>query len=334
MYAGETLGMSSFIEERDSALMSGTDYLGVTRTLFAGREGWGVGTHTVRSHFNNDQGNFDRLGDYALTFEIRYAPVPDLNPTRIRVMNEPGGPDDVVCIGVVNRGSGESGNFWMQLKVGDDVPRNGNFYSGGIPSGEAADICIRTDLPESDTWVLTAIVDERREVVEYNEANNSLEDIYIPRPAVAPGPTPTPVPTRPDLWARGVLVRSTEPGGADGCRTGRNDIAVVVKNEGGGTSTSFVVRVIVDGEDEEAREETVAGLTPERDGGAIPGRPFETGTAGDRGHGGCREGDRRGGQGQQRGQGHGQLPRGRKQRRATPPRESLTGWRQRWIGPC
>jgi len=51
-----------------------------------------------------------------------------------------------------------------------------------------------------------------------------------------------------------------EPGGGGDCRARSNEIAVVVENEGTGTTVSFVVRRVVDGEDDEAKKQTVAGL--------------------------------------------------------------------------
>lgn len=255
VYAGERFGVTSNIEERDD--FTDTDYLGTTLTFFADRDGWGVGTHKERSYFNNDQGMFDHLGDYELTFEIRRAPVPDLEPVSMKVTRGAPSALDTVCAAVLNREVGDAGPFWVSLHV-DGVLRARQHF-GGLASGQHVDFCAADTLPTITKLMVT--VDEERTVIEYNETNNRLEQTYFAPPAEdGPAAAPTPSPTQADLWVRGLLVRSAEQGGSDSCQAGRNDITVIVRNEGAATTTSFVVRLIVDREDNEAKEKSVAGL--------------------------------------------------------------------------
>lgn len=256
VYAGERYLVNGFMEEMDD--VTHWDHMGWFANSFGEQDGWGMGTHKVRSHHADSSGPTGP-GDFELTFEIRRAPVPDLNPTRITIYDPNDGPDSEVCIGVVNREAVESGNFWVQLKVGEDVPRNGNFYSRGLAAGEVVDICIRTDLPTTGSHKLTAIVDERREVAEYNEANNRIENTYLAHPTIA-APTPTTGPAQADLLPRSIRIRGDGPGGSDDCDPGRNDVTVIAKNDGTAAAGSFAVRLVVDGEDDEAKEKTVPGL--------------------------------------------------------------------------
>ena len=87
-----------------------------------------------------------------------------------------------------------------------------------------------------------------------------------PNPGVGSNPGPNPSPPGPpagasqaDLAARGIRVRSAEPGGGDDCNPGKNDVTVVIKNDGTAAS-GFAVRRVVDGADDQAKEQSVAGL--------------------------------------------------------------------------
>jgi hypothetical protein len=251
VYAGEGFGIYSNIEERDD--LTDTDYLGVTQSLFGERDGWGIGTHTVRAYDPKEVATEGPPADYSLTFEIRRAPVPDLDPVSMKIDRPAGAALDTICVAVVNREVGHADPFWVSLRVNGQVRARQHF--SGLAPGEHVDACMADALPPSAE--LVAMVDEERAVLEYNETNNRLVQAYT---APQPPATPTPGPTQPDLWAPGLLVRSSEAGGGDGCTAGRNDITVLVKNEGASTTTSFVVRLVVDDEDDEAREETVAGL--------------------------------------------------------------------------
>jgi hypothetical protein len=101
-----------------------------------------------------------------------------------------------------------------------------------------------------------ATVDEPRLVFEYKETNNRLVQSYT-APQGAPAPSG---PTQPDLMAGGLLVRSAEQGGSDSCEPGRNDVSVVIRNDGAAVTESFAVRLIVDDDNGDAREQVVSSL--------------------------------------------------------------------------
>ena len=50
------------------------------------------------------------------------------------------------------------------------------------------------------------------------------------------------------------------PDGKDDCKEGRNDVTVLVKNEGAASADGFAVRLLVDDDQAEAEEKTVSGL--------------------------------------------------------------------------
>jgi hypothetical protein len=72
-----------------------------------------------------------------------------------------------------------------------------------------------------------------------------------------PTPTPTAARTRPDLRVSAIRVRGEEPGGQRDCDPGKNDVVVVVKNQGTGAAASFIVQLVVD---KQATDKSVATL--------------------------------------------------------------------------
>jgi hypothetical protein len=232
---------SVYFEMQENDDFTDVDYMGVYQKWFGEADDWGIGTHKVRSYHTNQQGNPDRAGDYEVTFEIRRAPLPDLDPVSMQITRQASTDPERICE------VGAAGHFWVGLLV------NGERWAGneasGLAPGQHVDLCMVQRLPPSAE--LVAVVDEERAVLEYNETNNRLVQAYT-APAT---PTPTPGPTQPDLWARGLLV------GSDGCKAGRNDVTVLVKNEGASTTSSFVVRLVIDDEDDdESHEKTVTAL--------------------------------------------------------------------------
>jgi subtilase family serine protease len=139
--------------------------------------------------------------------------------------------------------------------------------------GQTTQRCVsRSNLPPGQ-HMLSFIVDEARAIGEMNEHNNVYEH-RIPAlqstaagpqplvgPAVANPSAPAPTAAQADLAVKAVRVRGEEAGGPSDCDPGKNDVTVIVKNEGTGASGSFVVRVHMDDDDDEV-EEVVAALDP------------------------------------------------------------------------
>jgi hypothetical protein len=226
--------------------------MGDVNFVFSEADNWRLGRPLIAWSSNSD---------YWVEFEVRPAPVPDLSPVGIKTLKLPGTTDDTVCVGVVNRELPPAGSFKVTLRVNDAVPAGGVMEAGGLPGGQAGELCVETTLPA--TAELVATVDEERAVVEYSEANNRLAQPYTaPQGAAASGPAAAPAsgPMQADLAALGIRVKSAESGGGNDCDPGRNDITVVVKNAGQAAADGFTVRLIVDGEGDEAKEKSVAGL--------------------------------------------------------------------------
>ncbi len=276
MYAGEPYVVIVHILERDR--VSESDEMGTVSATFGEADGWGIGTHHARSYNSID----NKLGDFDLAYEIRRAPLPDLRAVSIRVVDEAGGTEDIVCLTVQNAGERDASPFQMTFRVGDAVPRNGTVDLGALGAGQSREACIRTDLPASGGLGLSLVVDEPGAVTEMDETNNRATGglIRIPPGQIAPDfvstdagppgppgatPTPTPLPARADLTVGAIRVRGKEPSGADDCDPGRNDVTVVVRNQGTAAASNFAVRVTVDDEDDDAEEASGLDLDAGKD---------------------------------------------------------------------
>ncbi len=78
-----------------------------------------------------------------------------------------------------------------------------------------------------------------------------------PGPASSPKTSPAPSQAQPDLMVSAIRINGQAPDGKDDCKDGKNDLAVVVKNQGPGAAAGFVARIQV-GDD--SHEQTVASL--------------------------------------------------------------------------
>ena len=111
------------------------------------------------------------------------------------------------------------------------------------------ELCVETELPHSGQHRLTAVVDEPRTLVEYNETNNVYEQTYT---AVAPAPSQAQA--LPDLTVSAIKINGTPPYGTDDCREGRNDVTVVIKNGATTNAGDFHVRLVVDDDQGSGKE--------------------------------------------------------------------------------
>ena len=257
VYAGQHYAFVASMLERDGSVFSANDDMGQALAQLDPERGWDLGTHTGRSVRGNGS-----PGDFAVTIEIRPAPLPDLRPVNIQVDDRFGSAEKRVCMAVVNSGAADAGPFEVDLHVDKVVAPGGGYSVGGLASGDHVWACVEVALPASGQHVLAAHVDERRARIEFSETNNVYEQAYQgtgPAPAPAATPTPAPSAALPDLTVSAIKVNGRAPDGKDDCKNGRNDIAVVVKNADAAAAGEFAVRLVVDGDDE-AKEKRAADL--------------------------------------------------------------------------
>ncbi len=302
VYAGQTYGWKIVGVERDE--VSADDEMGDLIGLVDQDMGWGIGTWTERGWRGGGDGVLGfcvRSGPtgchrahFTAEYEVRHALLPDLEPTKIEIVELPGSTEDVVCMSVLNRGVKNPGPFEMTLRAGPDVLRNGTVSAGGLPSGDFGVLCTGTDLPTSGQHQLSVTVDERRIVPENNETNNRFGQPYVAArvgsdagpvggldgntladpgptgptlglPSVRPpGPVSPSVPQPgliklpdPDLQVGPVEVTSSNDGGRCEAR-GRNLVAVTIQNTGDASTGAFAVEAKV-GNQQRGRT-TVGGL--------------------------------------------------------------------------
>jgi len=217
--------------------------------------GLGLGTHTKRPFMDEQY----RWGDYTITYEIRRSPLPDLRPVNIKVNDLPSRPEKQVCAAVQNAEAGAADAFEVIFRVDGIMPGGGRTAALAPSPGNHVDVCAELALPSSGRHTLSAHVDETRDVVEFNEANNVHEQIYEPAGASA-APTPTPLSSAalPDLIVTAIKVNGQIPDGKDDCKAGKNDVMVVVKNQGKAKAGDFYVRLVADDDQGGAREEGLA----------------------------------------------------------------------------
>ena len=104
-----------------------------------------------------------------MTFEVRRAPLPDLHPTSIEVLPNPGGGDNV-CLGVENLGQKDAAPFEMVFRLdGQDIP-GGTVAAGGLAAGQSGKLCLPAAPMSLGQHQLSVIVDQARAVPEMDEA--------------------------------------------------------------------------------------------------------------------------------------------------------------------
>ena len=253
VYAGERYVLKLSILDRDGTGGGDDDQLGRIVMQIGEGHGLGIGAHKERSLA--PMGGYD--GDFEVEYKIRRAPLPDLRPSNITVHDLPGSPKKLVCMGVQNIDVVDAGPFEVALRVNGQTPPGGRATAGRLASGDGGDLCVEATLPASGGHTLAAVVDEPRAVAESNETNNVYEQPYQAT-GLAVAPTPTPVSARPDLTVDAIKVNGRVPDGKDDCADGKNEVTVVVKNQGASKAGDFVVRLVVDGDDGDASEKEVA----------------------------------------------------------------------------
>jgi hypothetical protein len=196
---------------------------------------WHIGSHDYRSWGEDyDDGTRHRQWNSSVRYDIRPEPLPDPGPTEINVLKLAGTTDDTVCVALENSGSQNATPFKVTLLANDVHLPGTTMEAGQLPAGRKAELCTPAKLPVSAR--LVAIVDETQAVTQYNETNNWADFQHrAPQPLVEPGTT-QPNASQPDLTPRSLRVKGKEPSGQNDCDPGKNDVTVVVKNDGAGSA--------------------------------------------------------------------------------------------------
>ena len=269
---GNQYGLTIRGDERDPSI---DDILGFLNTPITDKDGQvQFGIRTERG-FRNDCDFFGGCGSenakFSVEYEIRPAPLPDLRPVAIKILDLPGNPKKLVCAALENVETGDAGAFEVALKVDGVVPPGGRATAGRLAARDAGELCAEIALPSTGQHQVSAVVDEADGVLEYNERNNVYEMTYTGG-GLAPGPSPTPGPilltsetkgkgegqSQADLTVSAIRVNGQVPDGKDDCKDGKNSVSAVVKNAGTSKAGAFAVRLAVDGG--ESIEASVDGL--------------------------------------------------------------------------
>jgi hypothetical protein len=268
--SGQEYELRFRMQEKDG--VSSDEDMGEVKLWLTEGDGWGVGTHRARSVRGGGS------GDYEVEVEVRRMPFPDLRPVGMTVADLPDRPEKRVCVAVQNVEVGGAGPFEVALRVDGVIPTNARSLAQGLDSGVQGDVCMDAELGAPGQRKLEAIVDGMNALVEFNEANNVYEQAYTvaatqatPAPQASPTPRGTATPLNseapdadgPDLIVSAIEINGQAPDGKGDCKNGKNDVAVVVKNQGEAPADPFVVRLTIDGGSAATR--TLRGVDPGRE---------------------------------------------------------------------
>lgn len=231
------------------------------------QNGWSIGSHEYRT-------NYDVSPAVTISYEVRAMPLPDLHPTDITLLAIPGNSDqELVCMGVENKGSVEAGPFQAALLINDQPAVNGVAQAGRLGAGQQGDLCVQTRLPTNERYQLSAVIDEPRGIFEINERNNSLDRQFLGMQladklepltglVIEPADEHPSAPGPADLIVDAINVKGKDPDGQSDCDPGKNDVTIVVKNQGTGAAGPFTVRVAVGNESTDVDEQSAPSLAP------------------------------------------------------------------------
>jgi hypothetical protein len=277
LFSGDSLQVRFVGNESDPAF---DDYVGSFTEEFSESQAWGqAAAHITASRDTLGFGGFE------VNYEIVRAPLPDLFITDVRVGNFADNGDDIVCVAVENVGPEPAGPYTMRFYVDGVIPRNGeNPEAIPLPGVGHRERCFQTTIAAGQ-HTFNATVDEDQVLPELNETNNSRgivatiqraplggviqplgpggvldPGVLDPGPSTNPTPTPTPQPAQADLVPGMLKVEGEEPDGNEDCDSGRNDITVVIKNQGTADVGAFRVTLLVDGDEDDGDAENVSSL--------------------------------------------------------------------------
>jgi subtilase family serine protease len=238
------------------------DDMGEREIMLTQENDWGThGGYNNRGFYSLRSARVREFGDYVVDFEVRKVPLPDLHPFDITLHQSPVATKQRVCMAVQNVGVADAGPFELALRIDGVVSSDGRATAGGLPAGEISERCVDTRLPTSGQHRLEALIDEPRALVEYDETNNVFEQAYTA--TLQPASTSaqqgsTAAADRTELTVRAIKVNGQAPDGKDDCKDGKNEVTVVIKNDGSADAEGLTVRLDVDGA--EAATQAVAKL--------------------------------------------------------------------------
>jgi hypothetical protein len=239
----------------------GDDDLGSRAIVLTPENQWGTRDGTYKLRSTTAKG----WGDFEIEFEVRKAPLPDLEPIALKVSDLPNSTKKHVCVNVTNSGPVLAGPFVVSVAVDGTVPADGKVTAGGLVAGQTAERCADMQLPTTPgEHKLVGYVDDGGTVLESFERNNSIEFGYVPQVQQTTTPAQqeqkeTPVgAAQADLTVASIKVNGQVPDGKNDCKDGKTDVSVTVKNAGTADAEGFVLALAVDGGD--AIEQSVSGL--------------------------------------------------------------------------
>jgi hypothetical protein len=273
------VNISAFEED-----FSGGDFMGGVQRIINKGNGWAVGVYTREPAGHVPDTSLPGrgllcagcggivVGDYLVTYEIRLMPLPDMHPTDLSVKS-PGGPKPEVCATIANLGPEKAEAFGLIFTVDGDPTST---IGGDVTAGQSKLICAEVDPIAVGTHSLSVTVDPDRAIAEGDEQNNQRTESYVrrviddivgpitggvldSRPGADPGQGPTMDPSpgqRANLQVSSIRVKGKDASGQNDCDPGKNDVTVVLRNQGNAAATNFAVRLIVDGKDNDAEEKT------------------------------------------------------------------------------
>jgi hypothetical protein len=194
-------------------------------------------------------------GAFSVEYEIRPAPLPDLHPIGIKLLDAPGSSETLACMVIQNIGERDAGPFEVALKVDGVTPSGGTAAVAGLSSGQSWNACVEIPQIAGGRHTLTAAVDQPRAVVEAIETNNVYEQPYTIGQR-----KPSSGPARASLTVSAITVNGQVPDGKDDCTAGKNTVAVAVKNAGDAKLGSLVTRLVLDGAASSAQRQSVNDL--------------------------------------------------------------------------
>jgi hypothetical protein len=274
------LDISAFEED-----FSGGDFMGGVQRVINKGNNWGVGVYTREPAGPDPDTSLPGrgllcagcggiiVGDYLVTYEIRFMSLPDMHPTAMSVKS-PGGPNAQVCARIDNPGTETAEAFGLIFTVDD---KRVSQIGGGVAAKQSKEICANTDPVAAGNHTLSVVVDPDRAIAESDERNNFFTTPYVRRviddvigpitggvleTADGAGTGPPPPGPQLNLKVNEIQVKGKKPSGQNDCDPGKNDITVVMKNDGGTAAMNLVLHLVVDGKERDALEKPVPSINP------------------------------------------------------------------------
>lgn len=167
VYAGRSYTFDFHVQDTDfvDGNRMGSVYVPVNE-----RNGWSIGTFTTRS-VSFEKGAYGDPGNYAVTWEIRKTPLPDLVNRGIRLIESSDG--QFYCVTVQNVGERPSALVPLAIQADGVILRAPTLPA--LDVGQTTEHCVlRSELPARQHH-LSFMIDEGRQIAEMDESNNHYE---------------------------------------------------------------------------------------------------------------------------------------------------------------